>query len=145
MTENNDYKTIIEEKDKGKKRHANKVDEFIGEKLRNTRILLGIPQKKLADQIKITVQQLNKYENGENRISAATISLLSNLFNTNIIDFFPTVKITINGIVNEPKKQIPISNENKEIIHLLNLFNKITNESTKSRIVSLVKQIANYE
>ncbi len=145
MTDSNKYNIVVEEKDRGKKRHANKVDEFIGEKIRNTRILLGVTQSELANKIGITFQQLQKYENGENRISAATISFLSNFFNTSIVDFFPALRTTNNGVVNEPKKQIPMSNDNKEIIHLLDMFNKIENAPTKTRIVALVKQISNYE
>jgi transcriptional regulator with XRE-family HTH domain len=145
MANQNQYHIVTPDEDRNKKRYANKIDEFIGEKVRNTRILLGITQSQLANKIGITFQQLQKYENGINRISAATISTLCNIFNTDIVDFFPAQKNSNNGVANEPKKQIPLSASNKEIVHLLELFNKIDNEQTKKRILSLVQQISKFD
>ncbi len=142
MTEQ--YNIIPNNIDKSKKRHSGKIDSFIGEKLRNTRILLGITQSQLSQKIGITFQQLQKYENGSNRISAATIFALSNIFHIDVADFFPLYKIKKSSSANEIKKPIINNyNTNKEIVSLLSTYNKIKNEKTKKRILSLVQQIAN--
>ena len=52
-------------------------DVSIGQRVRMQRSLLGWSQEKLADALGITFQQVQKYENGVNRISAGRIYELS--------------------------------------------------------------------
>src|SRR3954453_12645608 len=49
------------------------VDKHVGERLRMRRIMLKISQVELARQLGITFQQVQKYENGKNRISASSL------------------------------------------------------------------------
>ena len=91
--------------------------------------MLGITQSQLSQKIGITFQQLQKYENGSNRISAATILALSNIFHTDVADFFPLYKIKKSSYANEIKKPITNNyNTNKEIVFLLSAYNKIKNK-----------------
>ncbi|MEO1091154.1 MAG: helix-turn-helix transcriptional regulator [Pseudomonadota bacterium] len=49
------------------------VDKAIGERIRRRRVELGMTQDQLADQIGLSYQQVQKYERGSNRISAAKL------------------------------------------------------------------------
>ena len=49
------------------------LDTYIGARLRLRRLLLGMSQENLADQLSITFQQVQKYEKGANRISSARL------------------------------------------------------------------------
>ncbi len=55
-----------------KKGKANSIDEYVGAQLRQRRSLLGLSQERLAEQVGITFQQIQKYENGANRVSASS-------------------------------------------------------------------------
>lgn len=47
----------------------NPDDVALGAAIRQRRMLLGISQEKLADQLDVTFQQVQKYEKGANRVS----------------------------------------------------------------------------
>ena len=53
------------------------VDRYVGARLRERRILLGLTQQELAELIGVTYQQAHKYEKGINRIAAGRLSSLA--------------------------------------------------------------------
>ena len=56
---------------------ANDIDLHLGKRLRRRRRLLGLTQQQLAVAVGIRFQQIQKYECGANRISAARLWQLS--------------------------------------------------------------------
>ena len=52
---------------------ANDIDLHLGRRLRRRRRLLGLTQQQLATAVGIRFQQIQKYECGANRISAARL------------------------------------------------------------------------
>jgi transcriptional regulator with XRE-family HTH domain len=69
-------------------KRANQIDKHLGLRLRMRRIALRMSQTALADSIGVTFQQVQKYENGTNRISASTLQKLSETLHVPIADFF---------------------------------------------------------
>ena len=69
-------------------RRPHPVDVYVGSRLRLRRILLGMSQQKLSDALGVTFQQLQKYENGSNRVSASRLYQLSRLLGVPISFFF---------------------------------------------------------
>jgi transcriptional regulator with XRE-family HTH domain len=69
-------------------RKTDDLDLLIGRRLRERRILLAISQEELARRIGLSFQQLQKYEVGENRISAARLFKLSEILAVPIGWFF---------------------------------------------------------
>jgi transcriptional regulator with XRE-family HTH domain len=69
-------------------RKTDDLDLLIGRRLRERRILLAISQEELARRIGLSFQQLQKYEVGENRISAARLFKLSEMLAVPISWFF---------------------------------------------------------
>jgi transcriptional regulator with XRE-family HTH domain len=55
------------------KKSPNPIDKHVGGRIRIRRQALGMSQRKLAGRIGLTFQQIQNYENGTNRIGAATI------------------------------------------------------------------------
>lgn len=51
-------------------RAADPIDTHIGARMRMRRLLLGMSQEELADELGVTCQQLQHYENGTERIGA---------------------------------------------------------------------------
>jgi transcriptional regulator with XRE-family HTH domain len=52
-------------------------DVALGAAIRQRRILLGLSQEKLADEIGLTFQQVQKYEKGTNRVSWSRLVQIS--------------------------------------------------------------------
>jgi transcriptional regulator with XRE-family HTH domain len=49
------------------------IDVFVGQRLREARILAGVSQEELGDAIGVSFQAVQKYEHGENRLSASRL------------------------------------------------------------------------
>ena len=58
------------------------IDLHLGRRLRRRRRLLGLTQQQLGDRIGIRFQQIQKYECGANRISAARLWELAEALQT---------------------------------------------------------------
>ena len=67
---------------------AIEIDYYIGKRLRRRRRVLGLTQQQLGDRLGIRFQQVQKYECGANRISAARLWYLANALETDIKYFY---------------------------------------------------------
>jgi transcriptional regulator with XRE-family HTH domain len=54
-------------------RSATAIDAYIGARMRERRIALSMTQADLSNVLGVTFQQLQKYEKGVNRVSAARL------------------------------------------------------------------------
>jgi transcriptional regulator with XRE-family HTH domain len=54
-------------------RSATPIDEYIGARMRERRRALGMTQESLGELLGVTFQQIQKYEKGRNRVSAARL------------------------------------------------------------------------
>ena len=73
-------------------RRATAIDAELGARLRTFRKSLRVNQTKLGAAVGLTFQQIQKYENGENRISAATLFELAHVVGVDISQFFEGLK-----------------------------------------------------
>jgi transcriptional regulator with XRE-family HTH domain len=64
------------------------VDQHVGAQVRLRRRMLGVSQERLADQLGLTFQQVQKYERGHNRISASKLFQIAEALQTDISHFF---------------------------------------------------------
>lgn len=69
-------------------RAAGSLDWLIGRRIRQRRIEKGLSQERLAEALAISFQQIQKYENGHNRISAARLYALAGLLEVPLTYFF---------------------------------------------------------
>jgi transcriptional regulator with XRE-family HTH domain len=72
-----------------RKKKVTQHEKYIGERIREGRIALGMSQHALASMIGISYQQLQKYENGSNRVSGARIQIMATALNRPLTFFFP--------------------------------------------------------
>lgn len=68
------------------------LDYVIGVNIRYYRILSGFNQKNLADCLGITFQQLQKYENGTNRVSAVRLWEIATILKKDIRIFYQKIE-----------------------------------------------------
>lgn len=71
-----------------KKQYAGPLDQHIGTRMRVRRCLLGLSQQELAARIGLTFQQVQKYEKGQNRISASRLYDISQALNVELKYFY---------------------------------------------------------
>ena len=71
------------------RRLAQDVDRLVGQRIRERRLARGVTQQGLAKALGISYQQVQKYENGTNRISAGRLFVLARLLGADVADFFP--------------------------------------------------------
>ncbi|EKM98185.1 XRE family transcriptional regulator [Acidocella sp. MX-AZ02] len=64
------------------------LDKLIGSKIRLRRAFHRISLESLAKNLNITYQQLQKYENGKNRISASRLFEVAQLLKVEVSFFF---------------------------------------------------------
>lgn len=67
---------------------ASDIDKYVGSKIRERRIMMGLSQQQMADMIGVTYQQAHKYERGINRISAGRLYEITQVLNVPISFFF---------------------------------------------------------
>lgn len=67
---------------------TNDIDLHVGKRLRRRRRLLGLTQQTLAEEVGIRFQQIQKYECGANRVSAARLFELSEALSVPIQYFY---------------------------------------------------------
>jgi transcriptional regulator with XRE-family HTH domain len=60
-------------KKRGGPRTATAIDAYIGARLREGRAALGLTQAAFGEKLGVTFQQIQKYESGVNRVSAARL------------------------------------------------------------------------
>jgi transcriptional regulator with XRE-family HTH domain len=66
----------------------NPVDKYVGSRVRMCRLMLGMSQGALANQLGLTFQQVQKYEKGTNRISASRLQQMCHILQVPVPFFF---------------------------------------------------------
>ncbi len=69
--------------------HLNDVS--VGKKIRCRRKYMGISQEKLGKKIGVSFQQIQKYENGSNRVGAGRLQEIANILDINISFFYTDI------------------------------------------------------
>jgi transcriptional regulator with XRE-family HTH domain len=71
------------------------VDIYVGARIGLRRSALGLSQSALAQQLGISFQQVQKYETGQNRISASRLHRTATVLGTSVETFFPPVETAL--------------------------------------------------
>lgn len=69
-------------------RKPNVVDVHIAKRVREARARSGLSQTEAGAKLGVSFQQLQKYENGSNRISVGSLFMLSRLYGVPVTWFF---------------------------------------------------------
>lgn len=125
------------EQDK-KKGRAQKIDLIIGERLKKARKQQRLTQEDLAARLGISFQQIQKYENGKNRISFGRLYELSNYLSVPL-DYF------VKGISTPPESALEEDMPNvsqKETDELLKVYYSLDDPKLRKNLLKLVKSMA---
>ena len=122
------------------------TDKHVGSRVRMRRLMLDMSQTTLADALGITFQQIQKYEKGDNRISASRLQHMSNILQVPIPFFFeglPPSPGASKGTAEAPSPAY-VSDflASSDGLSLVKAFMQIKRRDLRSAIVHLVEKIA---
>jgi transcriptional regulator with XRE-family HTH domain len=131
------------------KKLPNPIDKHVGSRLRMRRKMLGMSQEKLGEALKITFQQVQKYEKGTNRISASRLQHISHILQVPVPFFFegaPHQPGQPRG-AGGPASPAYVSEflSSTDGLALVKAFTKIKEAKLRRRVVQLVEEIAGDE
>ena len=112
---------------------ANDVDRYVGTRIRERRVMLGLSQQQMADMIGVTYQQAHKYERGINRISAGRLYEIARVLNVPITFFF-------DGI--EGREDESMNPRQRMCLELARNFAAISNQKHQEAISQLARALA---
>jgi transcriptional regulator with XRE-family HTH domain len=75
-------------KKKASPRSINAVDIYIGARMRERRLALNLSQAGLGEVLGVSFQQVQKYEGGKNRVSAARLFEICRILNISLSSMF---------------------------------------------------------
>jgi transcriptional regulator with XRE-family HTH domain len=109
------------------------IDRYVGARIRERRIMLGLTQQQLADLIGVTYQQAHKYERGINRVSAGRLFEVSQVLSVPVSYFF-------DGL--EQENERAISPRERMCLELARNFAQIPNERHQEALSQLARVLA---
>lgn len=108
----------------------------MGEKIKFRRQQLGISQERLAEILDVSYQQVQRYENGTNRLNVENIQLIAQALDVPITFFFRT---DYEENIAEPSiPYAPLPEERT----LLKYFKKIENNTDRLLVINVARLAA---
>ena len=117
---------------------ATDIDLHLGRRLRRRRRLLGLTQQQLATQVGIRFQQIQKYECGANRISAARLWQLAEALESPVSYFYDGLEAAIER--REAANQGGEMFSRKETLDLIQAYYQL-GERPRRRLLDLAKSL----
>ena len=111
------------------------IDVHVGERLRDARHLAGISQTALGDGIGVSFQAVQKYERGENRISASRLYAAARIVAQPVSYFFDELEGAHRAAARDG-----FSNDE---IELIRSYRQLPDDKLRDSMVELTKRIGN--
>ena len=121
------------------------IDAHVGSCIRLRRKMLSVTQGKLADHLGVSFQQVQKYENGVNRVGASRLQKIADFLKVPVSFFFLDPNGT--GKVESPAK-IPSMQEAMALLDfpeaakLNKAFLQIKDPNVRAKVVALLETLA---
>ena len=121
-------------------------------RIRLRRTLLGISQERLAEAIRLTFQQVQKYEKGANRVSSSRLYDLAGILDVPLAYFFDEMSagvsaqtpsalmITKQRPETEQEKDDPLAK--RETLEFVRAYYRIQDPAVRKRVFELTKAVA---
>ncbi|MEZ5844760.1 MAG: helix-turn-helix transcriptional regulator [Hyphomicrobiaceae bacterium] len=144
-----DDAAVLSDGDERGARRPNPVDAHVGSRVRLRRMLLGMSQERLGEQLGLTFQQVQKYEKGINRIGASRLHELSRILGVSVQFFFDEAPASSAGAAaragfaeDQAEGFVVDFLSSKEGIELNRAFVRIADAKVRRSIVELIRTLA---
>jgi len=120
------------------------VDTQIGAIIRGRRNHLGLTQEDLGNALrdKLSHQQIQKYEKGENSISCARLVLIAEALEVTASHFFDSIKLRDAHHLSESPTPPYEFESNKQLQNLIRAFKELPNETMRKAVVDFIKIVS---
>ena len=108
------------------------IDDHVGVRIRERRVMLGLTQQQLAEVIGVTYQQEHKYERGINRVSAGRLFETARVLNVPVGYFYE-------GIGEEGIR--PVAQHERMLLEIARNFADIPNERHQEALSALARAL----
>ena len=109
------------------------IDNHVGARIRERRIMLGLTQQELAELVGVTYQQTHKYERGINRVSAGRLFEIARVLSVPVGFFYE-------GIGEEGVR--PVTQRERMMLEVARNFADISNERHQEALTALARALA---
>ena len=125
-------------------RATGSLDIHFGEKLRARRMMMApkVSQSELANALGVTFQQIQKYEKGVNRLSAAMMVRIAEVLKVDVQYFFDEIPT---GAKNYREIKTPVLVDMSIAAHgprLMTAFLKLKNDELRGAVADLAQALA---
>ncbi len=125
----------------------NPIDVHVGRRMRMRRTLLGMTQTSLGEALGLTFQQVQKYENGKNRIGSSRLYDLARVLDVSVEYFFeemPAEVAASSPAQSRGREKAPPGYEldpmaKRETIELVRAYYKITDPQIRRHLREMAK------
>jgi len=107
----------------------------IGAKIKKRRRELGISQENLAETLGVTYQQVQRYENGTNKLNVENIQAVAGILSAPVSYFFESGKASK---IAEERATYAVPDE----IRLLKYFRRIKDRSSRQTVIGVARLAA---
>lgn len=127
------------------KKSPNPTDKYVGSRVRMRRLMLEMSQKKLGEKLRLTFQQVQKYEKGTNRIGASRLQHISQILKVPVSFFFDGA---LGKQADDGSSKAPVADyvsdflSSSDGLALTKAFTNIKDSKLRRRVVDLVEEIA---
>lgn len=118
------------------------LDVHVGQRLRMRRGLAGLSQEKLAEAVGVSFQQIQKYENGSNRVGARRLFDLGQVLSVPVEWFFEGFAgpVPTGAVAEQTQNLAEDTFTRKETIDLLKAYYQLP-ESVRKHVLAMVKSM----
>src|SRR5437016_12487453 len=127
------------------KKAPNPIDKHVGRRVRMRRKMLAMSQEKLGAALGLTFQQVQKYENGTNRMGASRLQQMSHILQVPVEFFFegaPNASEPHGSGSALSVAHIDDFVSNSDGLRLIRAFMRIDNAAVRRRVAMVVQEIA---
>ncbi len=123
------------------------VDVHVGQRIAERRRLLNLSRSDLANHIGYSYQQIQKYEQGANRVSASVLYEFSHALDVPVLFFFegfPTMA-SKRGRRKKTRKPTNFASDpmrKPDVIKLVRAFDRIVDPEAREKILEMVRATA---
>lgn len=114
------------------------IDRLVGSRVRLFRTARGLSQSRLADDLGITFQQVQKYEKGTNRISASRLFEISRLLGVDVPELYFGADDTALASGDTPVDPLPSLLDHK----IIRALSRIDDDQVKRKVLLLIQTLA---
>ncbi len=121
------------------------IDVHVGSRVRLRRTLLGLNQTQLGEKLGITYQQVQKYEQGVNRISASRLYNLTQILDTPLAYFFDDVPRDVESAAPQKGSSGALGGVllKRETLEFVRAYYRIVDPAARKGLFKLTEAMAN--